>query len=105
MVVHLKQPCRVRYRRRIEIAVDAESARALEAREEAEASSRPFRIVVDTDLCQGHAVCTGEAPELFELAENGEVRVLEEAPRRELRRKAEQAARYCPNQVIRIEDL
>lgn len=26
-----------------------------------------MRIVVDTDLCQGHAVCQAEAPGLFEV--------------------------------------
>ena len=105
MVVHLRQPCRVRYRRREVTSLDDASMRDLEAREQAEAASRPFRVVIDRDLCQGHAVCTAEAPEIFELAEGGEVRVLQDAPRRELRRKAECAARYCPNHVIRIEDL
>jgi predicted kinase len=33
------------------------------------------------------------------------VHVLEETPRKELRKKAQMAVRYCPNHVIRIEDL
>ncbi|MDP7073091.1 MAG: ferredoxin [Myxococcota bacterium] len=60
---------------------------------------------MDPDLCQGHAVCTGEAPEIFELGRDERVHVKDETPRKELRRKAELAARYCPNHVIRIEDL
>jgi len=105
MVVHLKQPCRVRYRRRKQAAVHAEAARELEAREQAEAEARPFRVIIDTDLCQGHAVCTGEAPEIFEVDDDGLAHVLHDEPRRELRAKAELAARYCPNHAIRVEDL
>ncbi len=33
------------------------------------------------------------------------IHVKDETPRKELRKKAELAARYCPNHVIRIEDL
>jgi len=105
MVVHLKQPCRVRYRPRTAGVVSAASARRVAEREREEAAARPFRVCVDVDLCQGHAVCTGEAPEIFELGRDERVHVKDETPRKELRRKAEMAARYCPNHVIRIEDL
>ncbi len=105
MVVHLKQPCRVRYRQRKAGAISQSSARAVAAREQEEAAARPFRVIVDSDLCQGHGVCTGEAPEIFELGDNERVRVLDETPRKMLRKKAELAARYCPNHVIRIEDV
>jgi sterol 14-demethylase len=105
MVVHLKQPCRVRYRRRQSAPVSAASARQVAAREQEEAAARPFRVVVDRDLCQGHAVCTGEAPEVFELGPDDLVHVKEDKPRKELRKKCELAVRYCPNHVIRIEDL
>ena len=105
MVVHLKQPCRVRYRPRKAGRVSSKTAKRVEAREQEEAAARPFRIIVDRDLCQGHAVCTGEAPEIFELGGDERVHVLDETPRKELRRKAELAARYCPNHVITIEDL
>ncbi|MBW2725174.1 MAG: cytochrome P450 [Deltaproteobacteria bacterium] len=105
MVVHLKQPCRVRYRRRKVGAGSALNASALEVREREEAAACPFRVSVDIDLCQGHGVCTGEAPEIFELGDDQKVRVLNEEPRSALRKKAEQAARYCPNHVISIEDL
>ncbi|MFQ5503172.1 MAG: ferredoxin [Planctomycetota bacterium] len=62
-------------------------------------------MIVDSDLCQGHGVCTGEAPEIFELGEDERVCVIDRTPRRVLRKKAELAARYCPNHVIRIEDV
>ncbi|MCP4006909.1 MAG: cytochrome P450, partial [bacterium] len=105
MVVHLKQPCRVRYQKRKASAISAASTRALETREQEEAAALPFRVKVDVDLCQGHGVCTGEAPEVFELGEDERVRVLDETPRSTLRKKAELALRYCPNHVIQIEDL
>ena len=105
MVVHLKRPCRVRYRRRKQAAVSADTARAHAVREEQEAAARPFRVVVDPDLCQAHAVCTGEAPEVFEIGDDGVVHLLEEQPRTALRKKVEQAVRYCPNHVIRIEEI
>ena len=31
--------------------------------------------VVDKDICQGHAVCVGLAPEVFELDDNGKSEV------------------------------
>ncbi len=103
--MHLKQPCRVRYRARKAGAVSAVSAKRVQEREREEAAALPFRVCVDADLCQGHAVCTGEAPEIFELGRDERVHVKDETPRKELRRKAELAARYCPNHVIQIEDL
>jgi sterol 14-demethylase len=105
MVVHLKQPCRVRYRRRKVATINEERAKQVEAREQEEAAAIPFRVVVDRDLCQGHGVCAGEAPEIFELGDDEVVHVLNETPRKALRKKAECAARYCPNHVIEIEDL
>lgn len=105
MVVHLKQPCRVRCRPRKKASVSAASAKQVAARDQEEAATRPFRILIDKDLCQGHAVCTGEAPEVFELGPDDLVHVKEEKPRKELRKKCEMAVRYCPNHVIRLEDL
>ena len=65
-----------------------------------------MRVVVDLDLCQGHAVCQGEAPEIFRVVDRpGQyalVEVILERPPEELRGAAEAAARYCPNRVITI---
>ena len=105
MVVHLKQPCRVRYRKRHESVASERHVEAARILRQQEDDARPFKIVVDADLCQGHAVCMGEAPELFALGEDERVSVLEDDPRTALRKKAEKAARYCPNRVLRIEDV
>ncbi len=65
-----------------------------------------MRIKVDLDLCQGHSVCLGECPEVFDVVEQDEgypvVRVLLEEPPEELRDKVMKAARYCPNHVITV---
>ena len=67
-----------------------------------------MRIKVDVDLCQGHSVCLGECPEVFSVVASDEgypqVLVLDENPGEELRAKVENAAQYCPNHVITIEE-
>lgn len=66
--------------------------------------SGAFRIVVDRDLCQGHGVCEGEAPELFEVSRKGELTVLLDTPPADARPAAEAAVRYCPTHALRLED-
>lgn len=63
-----------------------------------------FRIVVDLDLCQGHAVCEGEAPDLFEVGKDMKVEVLDERPGDEHRKAAEMAVKYCPTHAISLVD-
>lgn len=63
-----------------------------------------MRIVVDFDLCQGHGVCEGEAPEVFELDDDGYLTILQEEPSESLRDAVERAAKYCPTMAIKIED-
>jgi sterol 14-demethylase len=65
-----------------------------------------LRVVVDLDLCGGHGVCQGEAPEIFRVVDRPEgyahVEVILERPPEELRAKAKAAERLCPNRVIQI---
>ena len=63
-----------------------------------------MRIVVDTQLCQGHAVCMGEAPEVFEVREDDNLYLLQEEPPEELRGRVEAAVIACPKYAIAIED-
>ncbi len=67
-----------------------------------------MKVTVDIDLCQGHSVCLGECPEVFDVVDSDEgypqVVVLLEHPGEELREKVEKAAQYCPNHVITIEE-
>jgi sterol 14-demethylase len=103
MVVAVRQPCRVGYRRR-------ESARAVAdgATRSApdEAPARPCRIRVDLGLCQGHGVCTHESPEVFALdADALKVHVIQECPGEEHRPSIDSAVRHCPTHAIRVEEL
>ena len=63
-----------------------------------------MKIVIDWDLCQGHANCTGDAPEVFEVDADGKLHVLIEAPGEALREGVQNAVRYCPTGAISIQD-
>jgi ferredoxin len=62
-----------------------------------------MKVRVDWNLCEGHALCTGEVPEVFEMRETDQVTLLEENPAESLRPRIETAARFCPKNAIRIE--
>ncbi|MBL4689442.1 MAG: cytochrome P450 [Nannocystaceae bacterium] len=104
LVIGPKMPIRVRYSK-----IDSKTEAKAETESKAsskddKAGLRPFRIVVDDDLCQGHGVCEGEAAELFELV-NDRVRVLDGTPDPTLRAKAEAACEHCPQHALSLEDL
>ena len=107
LVIGPKMPIRVRYTK-IDRAAAAEpdqpTSQESSPEASAEAENRPFKIVVDHDLCQGHGVCEGEAAELFELQDERVV-LLDETPDPKLRKKAEAACEYCPQRALSIEDL
>jgi ferredoxin len=63
-----------------------------------------MRIEVDLDLCQGHAMCELEAPEVFSVPRKGKVTVAESAPSPQRRPAVEAAVRYCPTQALRLLD-
>jgi len=105
MVVQLAQPCRARYRRRRAVKAAAVTTAASESATGAERAVGAFRICVDLDLCQGHAVCVSEAPEVFKIDhKENKVVVLTETPGATLRGSVEAAVRHCPTRAIRIED-
>ena len=55
-----------------------------------------MRIDADLARCEGHGLCSDTAPEVFDLDEEGLVRVLVTDVPADLRRKAELGARVCP---------
>jgi len=63
-----------------------------------------MKILIDWDLCQGHANCTGDAPEVFHVDDDGKLQVLLETPPDNMRPQVELAVRYCPTSAIRIQD-
>lgn len=62
-----------------------------------------MRIIVDFDLCQGHANCMGEAPEVFQVDDRGFLEILQEEPPEELREAVELAVQYCPTSALSLE--
>jgi ferredoxin len=63
-----------------------------------------MKVAADYDLCQGHAECTVEAPEVFTLGDNDQVEILEPAPPDSIAEKVRAAVRYCPTHALRIEE-
>jgi len=100
LVVGPKEPCRARYRRRKTI-----SAGVRAVAETAATPAQRYRVYVDLDLCQGHAACVGEAPEVFRVEGVGKVRLIDPTPEAALSTKVEAAARYCPTKAIKIEPV
>lgn len=125
LVIGPKEPCRIRYRRRanpsVTMAMGAELA-ALSAKppeaapagcpahahaepaSASEAKATSLRIRLDRDLCQGHAVCVGEAPEVFALGRDNKVMLKMPRPPAELHAKVRAAAQHCPTGTIRLEE-
>ncbi|HEX3547270.1 MAG TPA: ferredoxin [Mycobacterium sp.] len=63
-----------------------------------------YRVDVDLDLCQGHAMCELEAPEIFKVPKRGKVEILNAEPSEEERAQVEQAVWACPTQALSIRD-
>ncbi len=101
MVVQPVSPCRVRYIKRLAFKETASESTRNNAQDHAE-TCPVFQVVIDRELCQGHATCMAEAPELFHVDEAGHVTVLQENPPLELLEKAQQAEKYCPSKAIKI---
>lgn len=117
MIVQPKSPCRVRYRRRLlaQVSVPEQSVAAdhqfaacpfhtdIAQPDPAEPrSSVTFRVVVDRQLCQGHAMCMGEAPDTFDVRENGTVDILKTEIGLSDLAHTERAVRLCPNSALKL---
>jgi ferredoxin len=63
-----------------------------------------MKVAIDWDLCQGHANCTGDAPEVFHVDADGKLHVLIEEPPEALREGVELAVKYCPTGAISIQE-
>ena len=64
-----------------------------------------MRVVVDRDLCQGHAMCVLESPEVFEVRHgDDQVTLLDETPPESFRSAVQNAVRYCPNAALSLEE-
>jgi len=64
-----------------------------------------FRVMADTDVCQGHQLCQVEAPSVFGFDKDADVVVvLDETPDEALRPEVTQAVKYCPAFALSIEE-
>ena len=59
-----------------------------------------MKVVVNHDLCEGHAKCQLNAPEVFEVRDDDRSYVLVDDVSEALRPKVERAIRLCPRQAI-----
>jgi ferredoxin len=60
------------------------------------------RIVCDYDKCTGLGMCEGEAPELFEVQDDGSLQILDETPGEDKRAELEAAVEACPTEALSI---
>lgn len=64
-----------------------------------------MKVVADLDLCQGHQMCQGEAPDVFGFDEDADVVVvLQEHPDQSLRPQVQAAVQYCPAMALAMTD-
>lgn len=61
-----------------------------------------MRIVVDRDKCTGLGMCEAEAPDLFEIDDDGSLEILEERPAEEKRAELRAAVDACPTEALSI---
>jgi ferredoxin len=65
-----------------------------------------FRVLADTDVCQGHQLCQGEAPTVFGFDRDADVVVvLDATPNESLRAEVSQAVKYCPAFALSMEEI
>ena len=68
---------------------------------ETSSAQRRLEVVVDLDLCDGHAQCEFAAPDVFRLGDDGELEY-EANPEESQRAGVQRAVRLCPVQAIRV---
>jgi ferredoxin len=62
------------------------------------------KIVVDRELCQGHAMCEVEAPRIFSVPKVGTVTVISESPPLDQLEAVQLAVQYCPTHALSIKE-
>ncbi len=64
-----------------------------------------FRVEVDLDLCQGHAMCELEAPDYFTVPKRGKVEILNAEPPEDARDEVQNAVDMCPTHALSIKEI
>jgi ferredoxin len=62
-----------------------------------------MELRVDRDLCEANAVCTGIAPDVFDLDDEDELQIQQPNPPAELRDQVEQAVAACPKNALSLD--
>lgn len=62
-----------------------------------------MKLSVDRKLCLASGLCTGLAPEVFELDDAGLLVLLDEHPGEEFAADVEEAVRSCPFNALKLE--
>jgi ferredoxin len=62
-----------------------------------------MKVNVDWGLCDGNALCTLVAPDVFEMDDDDNLIVLQEEPAESLRASVVEAVLACPKRAITIE--
>ncbi|KUH99667.1 ferredoxin [Mycolicibacterium acapulense] len=63
-----------------------------------------YRVEVDLDLCQGHAMCELEAPDYFTVPKRGKVEILDAEPPDDARDEIQNAVDMCPTHALAIKE-
>ena len=64
-----------------------------------------MRVLVNPNICQGHAMCILACPEIFDLSdEDGHAFVTQDVVPEELESNVRHAQQSCPEQAIEIID-
>jgi sterol 14-demethylase len=116
MIVQPQSPCRIRYKRRDPATFSSrfgssEQANAqqcpvdhaaIKSSEQTKQQPRHKQLVVDMGLCQGHAVCMGEAPQYCQVDENNQLTIIKSVIDETDMAAVQNAVKFCPNQALRI---
>lgn len=63
-----------------------------------------MKVIIDMELCEGNAVCSKVAPEVFAVGEDDKASLINPNPSEDLRAKIEAAVRRCPRQALSLKD-
>ena len=63
-----------------------------------------YRIVVDRSRCEANAMCERIAPEVFQVGEDDELRILKAEVGSDLLAKVRRAVECCPRAALSIEE-
>jgi sterol 14-demethylase len=106
MIVQPKTPCKVRYKRRSAATFTSEYGKAAAPAAESgcpiHAKPKTVTVVVDRVLCQGHAVCMGEAPAHFSVGNDSVLTIVKETVATGELEAVVKAVKFCPNQALKL---